>query len=51
MKTFPTPFKFADVSPNFKIDDNLNKGKFRPVSILSLSKLQESALNEQMLLK
>ena len=50
MKTFPTPFKFADVSPIFKSDDNLNKGNFRPVIILSiLSKWYESALNEQML--
>ena len=50
MTTFPTPFKFADVSPIFKSDDNMNKGNFRPVSILSiLSKLFESVLNEQML--
>ena len=50
MRTFPTPFKFADVSPIFKSDDNMNKGNFRPVSILSiLSKLFESVLNEQML--
>ena len=47
--TFPTSFKFADVSPIFKSDDNMNKGNFRPVSILSiLSKLFESVLNEQM---
>ena len=50
MKTFPTPFKFADVNLIFKIDDNMNKGNFRPVSILSiLPKLYESVLNEQML--
>ena len=50
MTTFPTPFKFADLSPIFKSDDNMNKGNFRPVSILSiLSKLFESVLNEQML--
>ena len=50
MRTFPTPFKFADVSPIFKSDDNMNKGNFRPVSILSiLSKLYEGILNDQML--
>ena len=50
MKTFPTLFKFADVSPIFKRDDNMNNGNFRPVSILSiLSKLYESVLNEEML--
>ena len=49
-KTFPTPFKFADVIPIFKSDDNMNKGYFRPVSILTiLSKLFEIVLNEQML--
>ena len=49
MTTFPTSFKFADVRPIFKNDDNMNKGNFRPVSILSiLSKLFESVLNEQM---
>ena len=50
MKNFPTPFKFADVSPISKSDDNMNKGNFRPVSILSiLSELYESVLNEQRL--
>ena len=50
MTTFPAPFKFADVSPIFKSDDNMNKGNFRFVSILSiLSKLYENVLNEQML--
>ena len=50
MKTFPTPFKIADVSPIFKCDDNMNKGNFRPVSIISiLLKLFESVINEQML--
>ena len=42
MKTFPTPLQFADVSPIFKSNDNMNKGNFRPVSILSiLSKLYD----------
>ena len=50
MNTFPTPFKFADVSSIFKSDDNMNKGNFRPASILLiLSKSYESVLNEQML--
>ena len=40
MRNFPTTFKFADASPIFKSYDNMNKGNFRPVSILSiLSKL------------
>ena len=47
MKIFPTPFKFADVSPIFKNDDTMNKGIFRPVTILSIpSKSFESVLNE-----
>ena len=50
MRTFPTPFKFADVSPIFKSDDNINKGNFRPLSILSImSKSYEGILNDQML--
>ena len=50
MRTFPTPFKFADVSPIFKSDDNMNKVNPRPVSILHiLSKLYEGTLNDQML--
>ena len=50
MKTFPTPFRIADVNHIFKSDDNMNKGNFRPVSILSiLSKSYESVLNEQII--
>ena len=41
MKTFSTPFKFADLSGIFKSEDNTNKDNFHPVSILSiLSKLE-----------
>ena len=36
MKTFPTPFNFADVSPISKSDDDMNKDNFRTVSILSI---------------
>ena len=44
------PFKFADASPIFKSDDDMNKGNFRPVSILSiLSKLYKGILNDQIL--
>ena len=50
MKTISTPFQFADVSPIFKGDDNMNKGIFRAVSILSiLPKLDEGILIYQML--
>ena len=50
METFPTPLNFADVSPIFKSDDNMNKGNFRHVSIFSISTpLYEGILNDQML--
>ena len=43
---FPDAMKCAEVSPIFKKDDNLLKGNFRPVSILtSLSKIYETVLN------
>ena len=41
--------KYADVSPCFKKEDNLFKGNYRPVSVLTvISKLYESVLNKQM---
>ena len=47
---FPDVMKCAEVSPIFKKDDNLLKGNFRPVSILtSISKIYENVLNHQLL--
>ena len=47
---FPDIMKMADVSPNYKKSDNLVKGNYRPVSVLTtLSKLYESAMNDQLL--
>ena len=47
---FPDIMKLADVSPNYKKSDNLVKGNYRPVSVLTtLSKLYESAMNDQLL--
>ena len=47
---FPDAMKCAEVSPILKKDDNLRKGNFRPVSILtSLSKIYETVLNNQLL--
>ena len=47
---FPGVFKFAEVSPAYKKSDNLYKGNYRPVSVLScLSKLYESVLNDQLI--
>ena len=47
---FPDVMKCAEVSPIFKKDDNLLKGNFRPVSILtSISKIYENVLNNQLL--
>ena len=41
--------KYADVSPCFKKEDNLFKGNYRPISVLTvISKLYESVLNNQM---
>ena len=40
----------ADVSPIYKKSDNLMKGNYRPVSVLTtLSKLYESTMNDQLL--
>ena len=48
-KRFPSIMKYADVSPCFKKEDNLFKGNYRPVSVLTvISKLYESVLNNQM---
>ena len=50
MKTSPTPIKFENFSPIFKSDDNMNKGNFRPVSILPVSsKLHEGILIDEIL--
>ena len=47
---FPDIMKLADASPNYKKSDNLVKGNYRPVSVLTtLSKLYESAMNDQLL--
>ena len=41
--------KLAEVSPSYKKADNLVKGNYRPVSVLTtLSKLYESAMNDQL---
>ena len=46
---FPGNMKLAEVSPSYKKSDNLVKGNYRPVSILTtLSKLYESTMNEQL---
>ena len=48
-KRFPSIMKYADVSPCFKKEDNLFKGNYRPVSVLTvISKRYESVLNNQM---
>ena len=48
-KRFPSIMKYADVSPCFKKEDNLFKGNYRPVSVLTvISKLYESVLIYQM---
>ena len=50
MNTFPDQLKYAELSPLFKKEDNLNKTNFRPVSILTgISKLYESVVNDQLL--
>ena len=47
---FPDIMECAEVSPIFKKDDNLLKGNFRPVSILtSISKIYENVVNNQLL--
>ena len=46
---FPDVIKCAEVSPIFKKPDNLLKGNFRTVSILtSISKIYENVLNNQL---
>ena len=41
--------KLAEVSPSYKKADNLVKGNYRPVSVLTtLSKLYESTMNDQL---
>ena len=46
---FPVNMKLAEVSPSYKKSDNLVKGNYRPVSILTtLSKLYESTMNDQL---
>ena len=48
-KCFPSIMKYADVSPCFKKEDNLFKGNYRPVSVLTvISKPYETILNNQM---
>ena len=47
---FLTSFKFSDVSHIFKSGNEMNKGSFCPVSILSiLSTLNKGFLNDEML--
>ena len=47
---FPDIMKCAEVSPIFKKDDNLLKGNFRSVSILtSIFKIYENVVNNQLL--
>ena len=47
--TFPDIMKYAELSPIFKQGDNLSKGNYRPVSVLTaVSKLYESVINDQM---
>ena len=46
---FPGNMKLAEVSPSYKKADNLVKGNYRPVSVLTtLSKLYESTMNDQL---
>ena len=48
-RTFPGVMKLAELSPVFKKNDNLTKGNYRPVSVLScISKVYESILNDQL---
>ena len=45
---FPGNMTLAEVSPSYKKSDNLMKGNYRPVSVLTtLSKLYESTMNDQ----
>ena len=46
---FPGTMKRAEVSPVYKKSDNLVKGNYRPVSVLTtISKIYESVVNDQM---
>ena len=46
---FPQDLKLVDVSPVYKKNDNLNKAKYRPVSILpSLSKVYDSLMADKL---
>lgn len=46
---FPNSMKCAEVSPVYKKSDNLVKGNYRPVSVLTtISKIFESVLNDQL---
>ena len=47
--TFPGLLKCAELSPIYKKSDSLQKGSYRPVSVLTvISKLYESVMNDQM---
>ena len=47
--TFPGLLKCAELSPIYKKSDSLQKGNYRPVSVLTvISKLYESVMNDQM---
>ena len=46
---YPETMKYAEVSPIYKKENNLHKGNYRPVSVLTaVSKIYESVINEQM---
>ena len=48
--SFPGIMKCAELSPVYKKQDKLQKGNYRPVSILTcISKIYESVLNDQLL--
>ena len=47
--TFPDLLKCAELNPIYKKSDSLQKGNYRPVSVLTIiSKLYESVMNDQM---
>ena len=49
LNNFPAIMKCAEVSPIYKKEDNLIKGNYRPVSVLTaVSKIFESVINDQM---
>ena len=46
---FPDPLKLAQVAPIHKTNNTLEKGNYRPVSILpAISKIYERSINEQL---